>query len=194
MATTLLEDNIYAIIHEIDTSFWSIDSVGPVVRSSILKKSARVKFYLYIVLAIVIMFVIVVSPLCGSNKEWILAEVVFDQYLRPWSNIFYHLYICSILFLIYATSRSCAIFLYEVAEISLQVYLINQRILQVCDDKLDFDRLKIGERISYQNKIFRTLCACIEHHVIVTRYGSSFSRHLHQVTSFTGYSKSCSII
>ncbi|CAH1379655.1 unnamed protein product, partial [Tenebrio molitor] len=65
--------------------------------------------------------------------------------------------------------RPCALFLYAMAEISLQIYLINQRILQVCVDNIDFDRLKIGQKIIYQNDIFKTLCSCTQHHVTVTR-------------------------
>jgi hypothetical protein len=66
---------------------------------------------------------------------------------------------------------------------SLQIYLINQRILQVGVNNIDFDKLKIGQKIIYQNDIFKTLCSCTRHHVTLMRYDSFTSeRQLYQVS------------
>jgi hypothetical protein len=120
------------------------------------------------------------SPLCGTQKEWDLAEIVVEQCLEPWSTIFYHVYFWSLPLMIFTVFRG--LFLYAVAEISFQIYLINQRILQVCVDNIDFDRLKIGQKIIYQNDIFKTLCSCTRHHVTVTRYDSfTFERQLYHL-------------
>jgi hypothetical protein len=90
-----------------------------------------------------------------------------------WVNISHRLY----------RFRPCGLFLYLVAEMSLQIYLINQRILQVGVNNIDFDKLKIGQKIIYQNDIFKTLCSCTRHHVTLMRYDSFTSeRQLYQVS------------
>jgi hypothetical protein len=183
----LIENNIQESINLMDNSFWSIDSAGPQVRLSILKKSAGIKLYFYVVCVFTIISFVLTSPLCGSQKEWNLGEIVIEEYLGAWSTIFYHVYIWSISFVAFTVFRPCALLLYAVAEISLQIYLINQRILQVCVDNIDFDRLKMGQKIIYQNDIFKTLCSCTQHHVTVTRYNSFTSeRQLYHLSILQG--------
>jgi hypothetical protein len=179
---TFIENNMHESGHSMDNSFWSIDSAGPEVRLSILKKSTGIKLYFYVLCVFMIIYFIFMSPLCGTQKEWDLAEIVVEQYLEPWSTIFYHVYFWSLPLMIFTVFRPCGLFLYAVAEISFQIYLINQRILQVCVDNIDFDRLKIGQKIIYQNDIFKTLCSCTRHHVTVTRYDSfTFEQQLYHL-------------
>jgi hypothetical protein len=188
MATVILiENNIQETINLMDNSFWSIDSAGPQVRLSILKKSAGIKLYFYVVCVFTIISFVFMSPLCGSQKEWNLGEIVIEEYLGTWSTIFCHVYFGSISLVAFTVFRPCALFLYAMAEISLQIYLINQRILQVCVDNIDFDRLKIGQKIIYQNDIFKTLCSCTQHHVTVTRYDSfTCERQLYHLSILQG--------
>jgi hypothetical protein len=95
----LIEKNIQESIHLMDNSFWSIDSAGPQVRLSILKKSAGTKLYFYVVCVFTIISFVFMSPLCGSQKEWNLGEIVIEEYLGAWSTIFYHVYFGSICFI-----------------------------------------------------------------------------------------------
>jgi hypothetical protein len=129
---TFIENNMHESGHSMDNSFWSIDSAGPEVRLSILKKSTGIKLYFYVLCVFMIIYFIFMSPLCGTQKEWDLAEIVVEQYLKPWSTIFYHVYFWSLPLTIFTVFRACCLFLYAVAEISFQIYLINQRILQLC--------------------------------------------------------------
>jgi hypothetical protein len=180
---TLIENNIQESVHALDNSFWSIDSVGPEVRVSILKKTAGIKLNFYVACVVTIISFVYMSPLCGSQKEWNLGEIVIEEYLGDWSTIFYCVYFGSISVMAFSVFRPCVLFLYAMAQISLQIYLINQRILQVCVDNIDFDRLKIGQKIIYQNDIFKTLCSCTRHHVTVMRYDSFTSeRQLYQLS------------
>jgi hypothetical protein len=179
----LIENNIQESIQLMENSFWSIDSVGSQVRLSILKKSAGIKLYFYVVCVVTIISFVYMSPLCGSQKEWNVGEIVIEEYLGAWSTIFYHVYFGSISLIAFTVFRPCGLFLYLVAEISLQIYLINQRILQVGVNNIDFDRLKIGQKIIYQNDIFKTLCSCTRHHVTLMRYDSFTSEpQLYQIS------------
>ncbi|CAH1379874.1 unnamed protein product, partial [Tenebrio molitor] len=135
----------------------------------IFKNSTRTNLRFYVICGTTAVLGVLFCPFCGSDKEWNLAEIIFDEYLSPWSLLFYHIFYWSLPLLIYNTIRPCLILLYTTARMRLQVSLINQRILQDCVDNVDFDKLKVGQQISYQNKIFRTLCSCIDHHVLTIR-------------------------
>jgi hypothetical protein len=63
--------------------------------------------------------------------------------------------------------RFTGAFLYGIEGLSLQIFLINQRILQVSDDHADYDKLKVGQNILWQSKIFHTLVSCIKHHICI---------------------------
>jgi hypothetical protein len=163
------EHQNFEILSIEDTSFWSIDSAGPEVRSFILKKFTKMNLYFYANCAVVVAFIIVMCPFIGSHKEWLLAEIVFDRYLPSCSRLFYHLYFWSIPFLGFTSLRHSAAIFYQIGELFLQIILIKQHILQACVDNFDFDKLKIGEQIIYQNKIFKVLCSCTTHHATLLR-------------------------
>jgi hypothetical protein len=57
----------------------------------------------------------------------------------------------------YAALRLPGMLLYAIEGLSLQIFLINQRIVQVSDVHPDYDKLKVGQKILWQNKIFHTL-------------------------------------
>jgi hypothetical protein len=156
----------------IQNSFRLTDVLGPEVPSFVIifKNSTRTNLRFYVICGTTAVLGVLFCPFCGSDKEWNLAEIIFDEYLSPWSLLFYHIFYWSLPLLIYNTIRPCLILLYTTARMRLQVSLINQRILQDCVDNIDFDKLKVGQQISYQNKIFRTLCSCIDHHVLTIRY------------------------
>jgi hypothetical protein len=78
---TLIENNIQESVHALDNSFWSIDSVGPEVRVSILKKTAGIKLNFYVACVVTIISFVYMSPLCGSQNEWNLGEIVIEEYL-----------------------------------------------------------------------------------------------------------------
>jgi hypothetical protein len=167
----MIESNLLDVIQFVD-SFPLRDVLGPEVRSFVtpFKNSTRINLRFYIICGTATVIGVLFCPFCDSYKEWILAEIIFEEYLSPWSLLLYHIFYWSLPFLIYNTIRPCLILLYTTAEMCLQVSLINQRILQDCVDDVDFDKLKIVQQISYQNKIFRTLCSCIDHHVLIIRY------------------------
>ncbi|CAH1379635.1 unnamed protein product [Tenebrio molitor] len=108
-------------------------------------------------------------PIFGDHREWSVCEVAFDHYLGAWSKFFTQLLSWSCPVMFYVSLRPTGGILYVTEGISLQIFLINQRILQVSDDHPDYDKLKVGQKILWQNKIFHTLLSCIKHHVIIVK-------------------------
>jgi hypothetical protein len=93
---TFIENNMHESGHSMDNSFWSIDSAGPEVRLSILKKSTGIKLYFYVLCVFMIIYFIFMSHYVALKKNGDLAEIVVEQYLKPWSTIFYHVYFWSL--------------------------------------------------------------------------------------------------
>jgi hypothetical protein len=67
-------------------------------------------------------------------------------------SIAFLLQICFIVNNFSITLRLSGVLLYGIEAMSLQIFLINQRILQVCDDHPDYDKLKVGQKI-FSDKI-----------------------------------------
>jgi hypothetical protein len=165
-----MEDAVMKIIDEANSSFWSTDSVGPEVQHIIRNKSAKTNHLLLSIYAVLLLSSIVMFPIFGDHREWSVCEVAFDHYLGAWSKFFTQLLSWSCPVMFYVSLRPTGGILYVIEGISLQIFLINQRILQVSDDHPDYDKLKVGQKILWQNKIFHTLLSCIKHHVIIVKY------------------------
>jgi hypothetical protein len=166
-----MEDAVMKIIDETNSSFWSTDSVGPEVQHIIRNKSAKTNNLLLSIYAVLLLSSIVMFPIFGHHREWSVCEVAFDHYLGVWSKFFIQLLSWSSPVTFYVSLRPTGGMLYAIEGLSLQIFLINQRILQVSDDHPDYDKLKVGQKILWQNKIFHTLLSCIKHHVIIVKYG-----------------------
>ncbi|KAJ3621295.1 hypothetical protein MTP99_003447 [Tenebrio molitor] len=164
-----MEDAVMKIIDEANSSFWSTDSVGPEVQHIIRNKSAKTNHLLLSIYAVLLLSSIVMFPIFGDHREWSVCEVAFDHYLGAWSKFFTQLLSWSCPVMFYVSLRPTGGILYVIEGISLQIFLINQRILQVSDDHPDYDKLKVGQKILWQNKIFHTLLSCIKHHVIIVK-------------------------
>jgi branched-subunit amino acid transport protein AzlD len=107
-------------------------------------------------------------PIFGDHREWNGCEIAFDHYLGVCSKFFSQLFFCSIpTIMTYTMLRFTGAFLYTIEGLSWQIFLINQRILQVSGDHPDYDKLKVGQNILWQSKIFHILVSCIKHHICI---------------------------
>jgi hypothetical protein len=154
----MIESNLLDVIQFVD-SFPLRDVLGPEVRSFVtpFKNSTRINLRFYIICGTATVIGVLFCPFCDSYKEWILAEIIFEEYLSPWSLLLYHIFYWSLPFLIYNTIRPCLILLYTTAEMCLQVSLINQRILQDCVDDVDFDKFLIKIKFSERYALASTI-------------------------------------
>jgi hypothetical protein len=167
----VMEDEILKIFDESVSAVWSTDSVGPEVQHIIKKKSAQINYMYFLIYAVVLLSSTCMFPIFGDHYEWIVCEDAFDHYLGVSSKMFNQLFFWSSPVMSYVTLRLTGALLYGIEGLSLQIFLINQRILQISDDHPDYDTLKVGQKILWQNKIFHTLLSCIKHHIFVVTCG-----------------------
>jgi hypothetical protein len=170
-SATVMEDVILKTLDESISAFWSTDSVGPEVQHFVKKQSAQTNYFYFSIYAVLLVASTIMFPIFGDHREWNVCEIAFDHYLGVWSKIFNPLFFWSHPVMCYSALRLPGTLLYGIEGLSLQIFLINQRILQISDDHPDYDKLKVGQKILWQNKIFHTLISCIKHHVIIVKYG-----------------------
>jgi hypothetical protein len=165
----VLEKMSHYLVSEQKRLFWSINSAGTQARLLILKNASQINRFTYLIYGISVAWSIVLLPVFGSHREWIMVENVFERYFGSSSNILYHMAFYFAPFLIYTSIRHCGSFLYIILQLYLQMFLINQRILQICDDKTVLEKLTFEQRVRHENETFKKLCFCIDHHVVITR-------------------------
>jgi hypothetical protein len=149
--------------------FWSVDSAGSQARLLILKNASQINRFIYLIYGISAAWSIVMLPVFGNHREWVMVEYVFDRYFGSISNILYHITFSFTCFFIYTSVRHCGSLFYRILELYLQMFLVNQRILQICDDKTVLEKLTFEQRVRHENETFKKLCLCIDHHVVITR-------------------------
>jgi hypothetical protein len=165
----VLEKRYHYLASQQNHLFWPIDSAGPQARLLILKKASQINRFTYLIYAISVAWSIALLPVFGSHREWILLEYVFDRYFGSSSNILYHMAFSFAPFFIYTSVRHCGSLLYSILQLYLQMFLINQHILEICDDKTVLENLTFEQRVQHEKETFKNLCFCIDHHVVITR-------------------------
>jgi hypothetical protein len=165
----VLEKKAHYLASEQKRLFWSIDSAGPQARRSILKNALQINRFTYLIYGISAAWSIVLLPVFGSHREWMISEYIFDRYFGSISKILYHVTFSFAPFFIYTSVRHCGSLFYTILQLYLQMFLINQHILQICDDKTVLEKLTFEQRVRHQNETFKKLCLCIDHHVVIAR-------------------------
>jgi hypothetical protein len=165
----LLENEIFHLLEEQKRLSTALNSAGSQARLIILKKASRINCYTYIIYTVLALWSVAMLPVFGSHREWLMIEDVFDQYLGSSSKIISQLCFYCAPFAIYSSFRHCGTLLYNILQLCLQFFLINEHILQISDDKTIPEKLSFEKRLHHQNQTFKKLCFCIQHHVVITR-------------------------
>jgi hypothetical protein len=165
----LVENEIFHLLGEQKRLFWSINGAGSQARLIILKKASRINCYTYIIYTVLALWSIAMLPVFGSHREWLMIEEVFDQCLGLSSKMISQIFIYCAPFALYSSFRHYGTLLYSILQLSLQIFLINEHILQISDDKTIPEKLSLAKRLHHQNQTFKKLRFCIQHHVVVTR-------------------------
>jgi hypothetical protein len=164
-----IENEIFHLLGEQKRLFWSINGAGSQARLIILKKASRINCYTYIIYTVLALWSIAMLPVFGSHREWLMIEEVFDQYLGSSSKMISQIFIYCAPFAFYSSFRHCGTLLYNILPLCLQIFLINEHILQISDDKTIPEKLSLEKRLHHQNQTFKKLRFCIQHHVVVAR-------------------------
>jgi hypothetical protein len=165
----LLENEVFYLLGEQKRLFWSINSAGSQARLIILKKASRINCYTYIIYTVLALWSIAMLPVFGNHREWLMIEDVSDQYLGSSSKMISQMFFYCAPFAIYSSFRHCGTLLYNILQLCLQFFLINEHILQISDDKTIPEKLSFEKRLHHQNQTFKKFCFCIQHHVVITR-------------------------
>jgi hypothetical protein len=180
----VLEKRYHYLARQQNHLFWPIDSAGPQARLLILKKASQINRFTYLIYGTSVAWSIVLLPVFGSHREWIMVENVFERYFGSSSNILYHITYSSAPFFIYSSVRHCGTLLYSILQLYLQMFLINQHILEICDDKTVLEKLTFEQRVRHENETFKKLCFCIDHHVVITRLTKELVEMVRSVMAF----------
>jgi hypothetical protein len=128
----LLENQVVFLASERKRLFWSMDSAGSQAPLFILKKASKINRHAYLTYTVAALWSIVMLPVFGSHREWMLTEDVCEEYFGSGSKILYHIIISLTPFSIYSSLRHCGSLFYSILQLYLQMFLINQHILQIC--------------------------------------------------------------
>jgi hypothetical protein len=87
----LLENQTFFLVSERKRLFWSMDSAGSQARIFILKKASQINRYTYFMYTVAALWSIIMLPVFGSHREWMLTEDVCEEYFGLGSKILYHI-------------------------------------------------------------------------------------------------------
>jgi hypothetical protein len=121
-----IENEIFHLLGEQKRLFWSINGAGSQARLIILKKASRINCYTYIIYTVLALWSIAMLPVFGSHREWLMIEEVFDQYLGSSSKMISQIFIYCAPFALYSSFRHCGTLLYNILQLCLQIFLINE--------------------------------------------------------------------
>jgi hypothetical protein len=146
---------------------WSIDSAGLKAKQTILDKAAMSNMINYISLLLAVFSVVINLPIWGKERELFLSVEVFEYIFGKWSKVPHTIYFATVPYLAYATFRLSFMLLYCILQVQIQIFLVNEQILQISDNFTDFDNLDIIDDLSYQNTIHQRLSQdCRQHYEI----------------------------
>jgi hypothetical protein len=165
----IFEETMLKLANKFYCSFLPIDSAGSEAEKIIIKRAKWINGGMYLVLANITLMCILISPIFGSNREWLILDLLVEEYLPSWSMILTLFEILVIPFSIYSLFRLPGVIIYAIMEVYLQVFLINQHILKIVDDDISFKKMTPDERILYNHRLFKKLCFCIQHHSALGR-------------------------
>ncbi|KAJ3620084.1 hypothetical protein MTP99_004077 [Tenebrio molitor] len=119
MIVAMLLENQVFLASERKRLFWSMDSAGSQAPLFILKKASKINRHAYLMYTVAALWSIVMLPVFGSHREWMLTEDVCEEYFGSVSKILYHIIISLTPFSIYSSLRHCGSLFYSI----LQLYL-----------------------------------------------------------------------
>jgi hypothetical protein len=99
----LLENQNFFLVSERTRLFWSMDSAGSQARLFILKKTSQINRYTYFMYTVAALWSIVMLPVFGSHREWMLTEDFCEEYFGSGSKILYHIILSLTPFSIYSS-------------------------------------------------------------------------------------------
>ncbi|EFA01390.1 odorant receptor 175 [Tribolium castaneum] len=156
----ICEQNLITeVVEECKSFFWTMDFLSFIKQTQILKDMTKIKRKMYLSWIWFVVFGIALLPVWGDYNEMFLFPFIYQTYFGNWSPLFYYFHASSFPFLAYIAIRIPAFILYLTLALHFQTLLLNQKILQIPQNKS-----------GNQEDIFRNLCSCISHHVALKKF------------------------
>jgi hypothetical protein len=160
----ILEPKFFEVMSKIENSFWSEDSAGVETRQKIVTKSKIFLKMNFVFLSTWLILSVTMLPIFGDHKEWILASIIFEKHFEAWAIILDWIYFSTVPFVIFSTIRLRGALFYGTLVLHVQMFLINEHILQISDS-----REGASGEASFHCTITQRLRFCIDHHVCIKR-------------------------
>jgi hypothetical protein len=160
----ILEPKIFELVSEVGNSFWSEDSAGLETRQKIVTKSKIFLKMNFVFLTTWLILSVTMLPIFGDHKEWILVSIIFEKHFGTWAIILDWIYFSTAPFVVYSSIRLSGTLFYGTLLTHVQMFLINEHILQICDNPEG----AFGQE-SFHCTISQKLRFCIDHHVYLKR-------------------------
>jgi hypothetical protein len=158
----------------------SLDSAGDNVKRMVLEESARNNKINYVLLLSAVFTIFINLPIWADQNELFLCGQVFEYFFGKISKIPYLVYFATMPYLCYAAYRLTFALLYYILGVKVQIFLLNQSILQMSDDLShleDFDKIR---NVAYQKTMYDRLRFYIRQHCEIKRY---FFKLIHKFNS-----------
>ncbi|EEZ97702.2 odorant receptor 187 [Tribolium castaneum] len=170
----LIEHEIKDLIAEALFSMWAVDSCGPQVEKLILRRAKVMNIIYCSIFAWFALMATVMLPMWGDHSEWLLYDPILVEDVKTRLKIIYYLSTFIIFPMIaFSAIRLPGILLYGILQIHMQIMLINHKLVQVSEDLDDLNNVKKIDQDDYQERIYKELCLCVEHHIKIKLYVKS---------------------
>nr|XP_015833776.1 PREDICTED: uncharacterized protein LOC107397590 isoform X2 [Tribolium castaneum] len=153
------QDFVHQIVEESKSLYWSMDFLDVNKQAQILQEMTKLKRKIYVLWMSTVIFAIMMLPVWGDYSEAHLFPQIYQTYFGNWSPIFYYFYVSTFPFAAYTGLRIAAMALYFTLIIHFQIILLNQKILQIAQ-----------ERDTSQEEIAKNLRSCVCQHVTLKRF------------------------
>jgi hypothetical protein len=177
---TAIEKKVAAGANQFSNFAWSLDSAGDNVKRMVLEESARNNKINYVLLLSAVFTIFINLPIWADQNELFLCGQVFEYFFGKISKIPYLVYFATMPYLCYAAYRLTFALLYYILGVKVQIFLLNESILQISDDFShleDFDKIR---NVAYQKTMYDRLRFYIRQHCEIKRY---FFKLIHKFNS-----------
>jgi hypothetical protein len=160
----ILEPKLLELKNKCENSFWSEYSAGVEARQKIVTKSKIFLKINFVFLITWLILSVLMLPIFGDHKEWVLVSIIVEKHFGTWAIILDWLYFSTIPFVLFSSIRFTGALLYATLMFHVQMFLINEHILQISDNCEGSNG-----QASFHCTISQKLRFCIDHHVCMKR-------------------------
>jgi hypothetical protein len=160
----ILESKISRLMSKLENNFWSENTAGVEARQKVVAKSKTFLIINFVFLGICLILSVAMFPIFGDHKEWILISIIVENHFETWGIIFAWIIFSTVPFVLFSSIRLSGALFYGTLALQVQMFLINEHILQISDN---FENS--SDQTIFHTRISQKLRFCIDHHVCIKK-------------------------